>query len=98
MLEEAEDTMNCKLNDGIVINWCRVIRHLMFSAVIMTARDGRVSRLEHVFLRGGQIKFIVIPDMLKNAPLFKKVQSMRAKAVDSNSSQKNKPGAKKAAK
>lgn len=52
----------------------------------MTARNGRVSRLEHVFLRGGQIKFIVVPELLKSAPMFKKVQEMRAKTVgDGNS-------------
>jgi small nuclear ribonucleoprotein D3 len=49
----------------------------------MTARDGRVSKLEQVFLRGGQIKFIVLPDLLKNAPIFKKVQVMKAKTASS---------------
>lgn len=48
----------------------------------MTARDGRVSRLEQVFLRGGMIKFIVLPDMLKNAPIFKTVRDMKAKLPD----------------
>jgi small nuclear ribonucleoprotein D3 len=48
----------------------------------MTARDGRISRLEQVFLRGGNIKFIVLPEILKSAPIFKKVQSMKAKKVD----------------
>lgn len=45
----------------------------------MTARDGRISRLEHVFLRGGQIKYIVLPDSLKSSPVFKKVQALKAK-------------------
>ena len=47
----------------------------------MTARDGRVSRLENVYLRGGNIKFIVLPELLKSAPIFKKVQTMRTKKV-----------------
>jgi small nuclear ribonucleoprotein D3 len=47
----------------------------------MTGRDGRISRLEQVFLRGGQIKFVVVPELLKNAPVFKKVQAMRAKTI-----------------
>jgi len=38
-----------------------------------TARDGRVSHLEHVFIRGGRIRFMIIPDMLKNAPMFKRI-------------------------
>ena len=47
----------------------------------MTAKNGRISRLEQVFLRGGHIKFIVVPELLKSAPIFKKVQAMRAKTV-----------------
>ena len=49
--------------------------------VTMTAKEGRVQRLEHIFLRGGMIKFVVLPDMLKNAPIFKKVNSMRAEKI-----------------
>eukprot|EP01039_Chlorochromonas_danica_P002403 gene2403-2635_t len=47
--------------------------------VTFTARDGRVSRLENVFIRGGHIKFIVLPELLKASPLLKKIQAMRAK-------------------
>jgi small nuclear ribonucleoprotein D3 len=54
--------------------------------VIVTARDGRVSKLEQVFVRGGQIKFIVLPELLKNAPIFKKVQMMKAKNAGSEKS------------
>ena len=49
----------------------------------MTAKDGRISRLEDVFLRGGQIKFIVLPDLLKSAPVLKKIQALKAKKVES---------------
>merc|ERR1740124_888413 len=31
----------------------------------MTARDGRVSQLEQVFIRGSKIRFVILPDMLK---------------------------------
>ena len=30
-----------------------------------------VCRLEHVYLRGNQIRLVVMPEILKNAPLFK---------------------------
>lgn len=40
----------------------------------MTACDGRVVSLENVYVRGGHIKLIVLPEMLKYAPIFKKVQ------------------------
>eukprot|EP00793_Prasinoderma_coloniale_P005312 PRCOL_00004720-RA len=44
------------------------------------ARDGRITQLEHVFIRGSKIRWLVIPDMLKNAPLFKKT-APKAKAA-----------------
>merc|ERR1719495_2642796 len=39
----------------------------------MTARDGKVSQLEQIFVRGSKIRFVILPDMLKNAPMFKKM-------------------------
>lgn len=42
--------------------------------VTCTARDGRVTKLEQVFIRGSQIRFLILPDMLKNAPMFKRMQ------------------------
>jgi len=42
-------------------------------AVTFTARDGRRTRMEHVFLRGSQVRLVVLPDILQSAPMFKKV-------------------------
>lgn len=41
--------------------------------VNVTYRDGRNSSLELVFIRGSKIRFLILPDMLKNAPMFKRV-------------------------
>ncbi|KAE8722410.1 Small nuclear ribonucleoprotein Sm D3 [Hibiscus syriacus] len=41
--------------------------------ITFTAKDGKVSQLEHVFIRGSRVGFMVIPDMLKNAPMFKRL-------------------------
>merc|ERR1711935_808508 len=52
-------------------------------SVTMTARDGRTSKLEQVAIRGSQVRFMILPDMLKNAPMFKradKTGSGRGKA------------------
>jgi small nuclear ribonucleoprotein D3 len=38
--------------------------------VTLTARDGKQSKLEHVYIRGSKIRLIILPDMLKNAPMF----------------------------
>jgi small nuclear ribonucleoprotein D3 len=44
------------------------------TAITCTYRDGRVAQLENVYLRGSKIRFMILPDMLKNAPMFKRVK------------------------
>ena len=39
----------------------------------VTARDGRVSQLENVFIRGSKVRFMIFPDLLRKAPMFKRV-------------------------
>ena len=48
------------------------------SNITITARDGRVSTLEHAYIRGSKIRFVIMPDMLKNAPMFKRVEAAKA--------------------
>ncbi|KAF8829182.1 hypothetical protein HHX47_DHR3000996 [Lentinula edodes] len=38
----------------------------------VTGRDGRVSQLDQVYIRGSMIRFFIVPDMLKNAPMFRR--------------------------
>eukprot|EP00455_Lapot_gusevi_P027233 TRINITY_DN2881_c0_g1_i3.p1 TRINITY_DN2881_c0_g1~~TRINITY_DN2881_c0_g1_i3.p1 ORF type:complete len:129 (+),score=27.93 TRINITY_DN2881_c0_g1_i3:105-491(+) len=40
--------------------------------ITFTARDGRISKLEYVYIRGSKVRFFIVPDMLKNAPMFKR--------------------------
>ncbi|KAL7038527.1 hypothetical protein ACKWTF_009599 [Chironomus riparius] len=40
--------------------------------ITVTYRDGRMATLENVYIRGSKIRFLILPDMLKNAPMFKK--------------------------
>ncbi|CAG9770827.1 unnamed protein product [Ceutorhynchus assimilis] len=40
--------------------------------ITVTYRDGRVAQLENVYIRGSKMRFLILPDMLKNAPMFKK--------------------------
>ena len=51
-------------------NWNCQIENITF-----TAKDGKVSQLEHVFIRGSRVRFMIIPDMLKNAPMFKRLEA-----------------------
>ena len=45
--------------------------------IVCTARDGRVSKMEHVYIRGSRIKFLILPDLLKHSPVFDKVKAMK---------------------
>ncbi|KAF6159802.1 hypothetical protein GIB67_030060 [Kingdonia uniflora] len=51
-------------------NWNCQLEHITF-----TSKDGKISQLEHVFIRGSKVRFMVIPDMLKNAPMFKRLDA-----------------------
>ena len=54
--------------------------NVTLSGVTHTARDGRVSKMEQVFLRGSQIRLVVVPDILKRAPVFATVAEVGASA------------------
>ena len=44
--------------------------------IVCTARDGRVSKMEHVYIRGSRIEFLILTDLLKHSPVFAKVTAM----------------------
>merc|ERR1719399_2629328 len=58
-----------------------------------TAMDGRVTTLSNCFLRGSHVRFMVLPDILKNAPFFKKIETKQAKQAQAKSSSKAKQAA-----
>lgn len=37
--------------------------------ITVTARDGRVSHLDQVYIRGSHVRFFIVPDMLRYVPL-----------------------------
>lgn len=45
--------------------------NLQLKDVTVISRDGKVSASDTVFLRGSHIRFVVVPDNLRHAPLFK---------------------------
>jgi small nuclear ribonucleoprotein D3 len=53
--------------------------NMTLTDVIRTARNGQVSKLPSVYLRGGGVRFVALPDLLKDAPVFKKVVNMKKK-------------------
>jgi small nuclear ribonucleoprotein D3 len=41
--------------------------------IAFTSREGRVRQLDQVYIRGSQVRYFIVPDMLKNAPMFKNI-------------------------
>ena len=37
--------------------------------ITVTQRDGRVTQLDQVYIRGPMVRFFIVPDMLANAPM-----------------------------
>lgn len=79
ILHEAEGhVVTCETNTGEVYRGKLVEAednmNCQFADVNVTYRDGKTGTLENVYIRGSKIRFLILPDMLKNAPMFKKVQ------------------------
>jgi len=68
--------------------------NMTLSDVVRTARDGQVSKLTNVYLRGRGVRFIALPGLLKNAPIFKKVSSMKKK-MDAGRQEQTRTGSKR---
>jgi len=53
-------------------NW-----NLLLKNCILTKPNGEQSNISIVYLRGDQINFVVLPPMLTEAPVFKRVQDFK---------------------
>jgi small nuclear ribonucleoprotein D3 len=42
-----------------------------------TGRDGRARHVACLFVRGSRVRWLVVPDMLKDAPMFKRISHPR---------------------
>ena len=49
--------------------------------VTMFSKDGRSFPVEQVYLRGSQVRFIIVPSMFKNAPMFKRVRAQAKQRI-----------------
>ena len=61
--------------------------NVSLSEVLRTARNGKISKLPNVYLRGSSIRIIALPDLLKSAPLFQKVQTQKRKLDEAAAAQ-----------
>ena len=69
---------NGEIYRGLLLN-AEDTMNMTISEVVRTARNGQVSKLPTVYLRGSGVRFIALPDLLRNAPAFKRVANMKAK-------------------
>ena len=48
------------------------------------ARNGMISKIESVFIRGSQIRYFLLPELLKNAKEFDKITAISAEKQKEN--------------
>ena len=41
-----------------------------------TSVEGKVTYFDQVCIRGSQVRFVIVPDMFKNAPMFTRVKNL----------------------
>ena len=80
VLHKAEGhIVTCETNTGEVYRGKLIEAednmNCQMSNITVTYRDGRVAQLEQVYIRGSKIRFLILPDMLKNAPMLKSMKN-----------------------
>merc|ERR1719334_1362940 len=45
----------------------------------MTHRSGNTEQLQKIYIRGSQVRFMILPDMLKNAPMLNQTKAAAAR-------------------
>uniref|UniRef100_A0A3P8ZCC9 Small nuclear ribonucleoprotein Sm D3 n=1 Tax=Esox lucius TaxID=8010 RepID=A0A3P8ZCC9_ESOLU len=80
VLHEAEGhIVTCETNTGEVYRGKLIEAednmNCQMANITVTHRDGRVAQLEQVYIRGSKIRFLILPDMLKNAPMLKSMKN-----------------------
>jgi len=78
-LEFVEDNMNSQFVN-VSFTCTRVTQYHPAACSFVLARDGQSAHLEAIYIRGSKIRFFVLPEMLRNAPMFAKA-GIRGKAA-----------------
>ena len=60
--------------------------------VTVTARDGKLGQMEQCFIRGSNVRLIIVPDNLRHAPFFKTLANLAIKLKSSHSKRPNAKG------
>lgn len=75
--ESAGHVVTCELTSGAVYRGTLIDTeenmNIQLKDVTVTQRDGRVQQLEQVYIRGSHVRFMIVPDILAKAPMFKNI-------------------------
>ena len=82
LLHEAEGhTVTIELKNGEIyrgqLDESEETMNCLVTDVVVTAKDGRVTKLENAYIRGSQIKFVILPNVLKLSPSFDRVKQLK---------------------
>ena len=86
LLHESEGhKLTVELIDGVMYRGMVVDTednmNCQLTNVTVIQKNGSQSHLEFVYIRGSKIRYIILPDMLKNAPMIKKFDPQQAKSL-----------------
>ncbi|KYK61676.1 LSM domain-containing protein [Drechmeria coniospora] len=70
-LLDASDGLSCTAEDSM---------NVQLKDITVTSREGRVYHVDQVYIRGSHVRFFIIPDMLRNAPMFR-ARNVRGRGV-----------------
>merc|ERR1712193_88726 len=89
VLHEAEShVITCETSTGEVFRGKLVEAeehmNIQMQDVTATYRNGSTAQLANIYIRGTQIKFMILPEMLKNAPMLKVAMRNQAAGQKSN--------------
>jgi small nuclear ribonucleoprotein D3 len=56
---------------------CEDSMNVQLRDVQATARDGSTRHVAALYVRGSHVRWFILPDMLKNAPMFKRISHPR---------------------
>ncbi|KAI3633375.1 hypothetical protein MIR68_008322 [Amoeboaphelidium protococcarum] len=72
LLHDAEDSMNIQLVAAPPSSQSAQTppKEPSIDGVLLTHRDGKKEIIEHAFIRGSNVRYIIAPDMLRASPIF----------------------------
>ena len=83
--EAIGHTVTVELKTGEVyrgtLQFCEDNMNSQLTGVTFTSRDGQVSHLEAIYIRGSKARLFILPEMLRNAPMFAAKATLRGKSA-----------------